>query len=169
MPHKLKHMNKQEIYDYLKQNGLWHEITEHTAVYNMAELAEVDIPYPEADAKNLFVRDDKKRNYYLITVKGDKRVDLKEFRRAYETRNLSFASSEDLMAMMHLIPGAVTPLGILNDDERKVILYLDQGFLDGDGLIGVHPNDNTATVWLKTQDLVNIIRNHGNEIHIVQL
>ena len=38
-----------------------------------------------------------------------------------------------------------------------------------DGLIGVHPNDNTATVWLKTQDLVNIIRNHGNEIHIVQL
>ena len=42
----------------------------------MAELAGIDIPYPEADAKNLFVRDDKKRNYYLITLKGD---DLKAF------------------------------------------------------------------------------------------
>lgn len=40
----------------------------------MAELSNIEIPYPEYDAKNLFVRDDKKRNYYLITVKGDKRV-----------------------------------------------------------------------------------------------
>ena len=48
-------MNKQDIYNYLKENNIWHEITEHKAVYNMAELAEVDTPYPEADAKNLFV------------------------------------------------------------------------------------------------------------------
>ena len=33
------------------------------------------------DAKNLFIRDVKKKNYYLITVKGDKKMDLKEFRR----------------------------------------------------------------------------------------
>ena len=71
------------------------------------------------------------------------------------------------MSIMHLIPGAVTPLGILNDEERKVILYLDQSFFEGRGLVGVHPNDNTATVWLKAQDLVSIIRAHGNEIHIV--
>ena len=71
-------MNKQDIYNYLKENNIWHEITEHKAVYNMAELAEVDIPYPEADAKNLFVRDDKKKNFYLITVRGDKRVNLIE-------------------------------------------------------------------------------------------
>lgn len=45
-------MNKQQIYDYLQENSIWHEITEHKAVYNMAELAEVPCPYPEADAKN---------------------------------------------------------------------------------------------------------------------
>ena len=39
-------MNKQDIYNYLKENNIWHEITEHKAVYNMAELAEVDIPRP---------------------------------------------------------------------------------------------------------------------------
>lgn len=79
----------------------------------------MDIPYPEADAKNLFVRDDKKRNYYLITVKGDKKVDLKEFRKKNNTRPLRFASENDLMDILGLIPGAVTPLGILNDEERK--------------------------------------------------
>lgn len=159
-------MNKQEIYEYLDQNHIWHEITEHAAVYNMAELAGIEIPYPEADAKNLFVRDDKKRNYYLITVKGDKRVDLKEFRRTHETRPLSFASADDLMSIMGLIPGAVTPLGILNDDERKVTLYLDSEFMNGN-LIGVHPNDNTATVWLKASDLIEMIKEHGNEVKLI--
>ena len=55
-------MNKLEIYNYLKKINIWHEITEHKAVYNMAELAQIDIPYPNSEAKNLFVRDDKKRN-----------------------------------------------------------------------------------------------------------
>lgn len=156
-------MKKQEIYSFLNENELWHEITEHAAVFNMAELAKIEIPYPEADAKNLFVRDDKKRNYYLITVKGDKRVDLKAFRKAHETRPLSFASADDLMAIMGLIPGAVTPLGILNDEGRKVTLYLDRDFL-ADDLIGVHPNDNTATVWIKATDLIRIVEEHGNTV-----
>lgn len=72
-------MNKLEMYNYLKKINIWHEITEHKAVYNMAELAQIDIPYPNSEAKNLFVRDDKKRNYYLITIKGNKKVNLKEF------------------------------------------------------------------------------------------
>ena len=157
-------MNKQQIYDYLQENSIWHEITEHKAVYNMAELAEVPCPYPEADAKNLFVRDDKKQNYYLITVKGEKRVNLKAFRKAQGTRNLSFASAEDLLERLALITGAVTPLGVLNDETRSVKVFLDQDFLQEPGLVGVHPNENTATVWLKAEDLIRIIREHGNEV-----
>lgn len=79
-------MDKLEIYDCLRRRGIWFEITEHKAVYNMEELSEVVLPYPEADAKNLFVRDDKKRNYYLITVKGDKKVDLKAIQKEQGTR-----------------------------------------------------------------------------------
>lgn len=158
-------MNKQEIYNLLKEKNIWHEITEHGAVYNMDDLSHVQLPYPEADAKNLFIRDDKKRNYYLITVTSEKRVDLKEFRNKYGTAKLSFASAEDLMDILGLIPGAVTPLGLLNDTECKVKLFLDSAF--DSGLIGVHPNDNTATVWLKTQDLVKLIRECGNEVQLV--
>lgn len=162
-------MNKEQIYDYLRKENIWHEITEHEAVYNMAELANIEVPYPEYDAKNLFVRDDKKRNYYLITVKGDKRVDLKGFRNNNGTRPLSFASADDLMNIMSLIPGAVTPLGLLNDSECKVTLFLDDDFMNGSELIGVHPNDNTATVWLKVNDLIKIIQKHGNSVNVVQL
>lgn len=162
-------MNKQEIYDYLKEKNIWHEITEHEAVYNMKELSQIDIPYPDGDAKNLFLRDDKKRNYYIITVKGYKRVNLKEFRQKNNTRSLSFASENDLMRVMNLIPGSVTPLGILNDKEIKVEVFIDEDFIESPGLIGIHPNDNTATVWLKTKDLINVIKEHGNKVNIVQI
>lgn len=161
-------MNKQEIYEFIKGKNIWHEITEHEAVYNMEELSNVELPYPENDAKNLFVRDDKKKNYYLITVKGDKRVNLKEFRQKYNTRNLSFASSDDLMNIMNLIPGAVSPLGLLNDKELKVQFWLDKDFVNGSNIIGIHPNDNTATMWLKANDLIDIIKENGNQVNVVE-
>ena len=47
-------MNKQEVYQFLQEKNIWFEITEHKAVYNMEEVAEIEIPYPKADAKTLF-------------------------------------------------------------------------------------------------------------------
>lgn len=162
-------MNKEEIYNLIKEKGYWHEITEHKAVFTMDEVNDIYVPYPKYDAKNLFVRDDKKRNYYLITVKGNKKVDLKEFRKNNNTRPLSFASENDLMTILNLIPGSVTPLGLLNDQELKISFYLDQEFLTGKKIIGVHPNDNTATIWLKVEDLIALIKEHGNEVNIINL
>ena len=160
-------MTKEETYQFLTDHNVEYEITEHGAVFNMAELEAVKLPYPDADAKNLFVRDDKRRCYYLITVRGDKRVDLKDFRRKHELRPLTFASAEELMDIMKLYPGAVSPLGLLSDEERKVKLFLDEAF--GAGPIGIHPNDNTATIWLRTADLVRIISEHGNIVEMVNL
>lgn len=160
-------VNKTEIYRYLSEQNIHYEITEHKAVFNMEELNTIDLPYPDLDAKNLFVRDDKKRNYYLITVKGDKRVDLKEFRKNNGLKALSFASADDLITILQLAPGSVTPLGLLNDENLRVRFYLDSDFYGT--LIGVHPNDNTATVWLQAAELVKLIRDHGNEVDIVQI
>lgn len=160
-------MNKTETYQYLTEHDIVYEVSEHKAVFNMEEAESLDLPYPECDAKNLFIRDDKKQNYYLITVKGDKRVDLKEFRKQHGLRALSFASPEELSAVMGLIPGAVTPLGILNDVERRVYFYLDKSFIGGK--IGVHPNDNTATIWMQADELMDLIKKHGNAAEFTEL
>ena len=160
-------MTKQETYDYLTARGIHFEVTEHAAVFTMAEMGKVELPHPEADAKNLFVRDDKKQHYYLLTAHGDKRVDLKAFSRARGRRRLSFASAGELEDLLGLIPGAVTPLGLLNDAERRVTLYIDAALAEG--LVGVHPNDNTATVWMKTKDLARLIEEHGNTVRVEPL
>lgn len=155
-----KGMDKIDIYHYLDEQNIAYEITEHKAVFNMEELDSVDLPYPEWNAKNLFLRDDKKCNFYLITVKGDKRIDLKAFRKQHGLRALSFSSAEELFAIMKLTPGSVTPMGILNDEDHRVHFYLDAEFAGNK--IGIHPNNNTATVWMQADELMKIIQNYGN-------
>lgn len=160
-------MNKEEIYAFLEKSSIEFEAVEHKAVFNMDELGTIELPHPEWEAKNLFVRDDKKRNYYLITVKGMKRVDLKDFRRKHGLRALSFASADDLLEIMKLTPGSVTPLGLLNDSERRVKFYLDAEF-EG-GMMSVHPNDNTATVYMKAADVLRLIIEHGSEAEMAEI
>lgn len=40
-------MNKQEIYQYLDENNIPYERTEHKAVFSMEELKAISILYPE--------------------------------------------------------------------------------------------------------------------------
>ena len=53
-------MNKKQIYEFIKDKNIWYEIVEHNAVYNMADIEKINLPYKEKDAKNLFLCDDKK-------------------------------------------------------------------------------------------------------------
>ena len=71
------------------------------------------------------------------------------------------------MKLLGLTAGSVTPLGVLNDEERKVTVFLDRDFFEESGLIGVHPNDNTATVFLSFADLHRIIEEHGNAVTLI--
>jgi Ala-tRNA(Pro) deacylase len=162
-------MTKQEVYELLKAKNIEFEAVEHPPVFHMGEDHGVELPHPEADAKNLFVRDDKKQNYYLITVRGDKKVDLKAFRREHELRPLSFGSPEALKEKLDLIPGSVCPFGLLSNEACDVKFYLDADFLKEPYLIGCHPNDNTATVFVKAEDMINLIREHGTNVEVVEL
>ena len=161
-------MNKNETLYYLDRHGIKYEIVEHQAVYNMAEMEKIALPHTEADAKNLFVRNDKKRDYYLLTIKGDKRVNLQQFHEENDTRRLSFASPQDLKEKLGLEPGSVTPLGLLNDSGHQISFYLDSYFRQ-QSRIAVHPNDNTATIWLDPQDLLKVIKGLSNPVRVVKM
>lgn len=158
---------KKEIIDYLNENKIEYEIAEHPAVYTVEEADALNLQHPEAGTKNLFLRDDKKRRYYLVVARENVSINLKELRAKLESRPLTFASENDLAAILGLIPGAVTPLGVLNDEERRVEVVLDAA-LSGK-LIAMHPNENTATIWLQEEELTKIIREHGNEMKITEL
>jgi Ala-tRNA(Pro) deacylase len=160
-------LTKEDIVRLLDDKKIKYEIVEHKPVYTIDEMLGCGLPRPEQIAKNLFIRDDKKRKYYLITCLEDKKINLKEFRKEFDTRPLTFASEEDLMDKMGLIRGAVTPFGILNNKDKDVVVYLDKDFEHK--LMGIHPCDNTATVYVSCRDVAKLIKDHGNELHFVKM
>ena len=156
-------MTKQETCTYLHNHFIAFEVTEHSAVYNMAECAALALLYPEDDAKNLFARDDKKRQYFLILVRGDRRVDLKQFRCAHGTS--PGLRLRRRAASVCLTPGSVTPLGLLQDPAHQVqSSFLDADFLTPLGRIGIHSNDNTAAAWLQAEALLGLLRDFGTPV-----
>lgn len=160
-------LTKEDIIKILDDKKIKYEIVEHKPVYTIDEMLECNLPHPEQIAKNLFVRDDKKNKYYLITCLEDKKMNLKEFRKAHETRPLTFANEDELMDKLGLYRGAVTPFGILNNETKDVIVFLDKDFENK--LMGIHPCDNTATVYINARDVSKLIKNHGNELHFVKM
>ena len=71
------HYGKQEIYALLDAEGIAYEAFEHEAVYTMEGMEALGLPQEENVAKNLFLKDGKKKNFYLFVVATDDRVDLK--------------------------------------------------------------------------------------------
>ena len=68
---------------------------------------------------------------------------------------------------MGLIRGAVTPFGILANEEKDIIVFLDKDYENK--IMGIHPCDNTATVFVNTRDVVKLLKEHGNEIHFIKM
>lgn len=158
----------QRVLDYLSDMNIIFEIINHPAVYTIEEVDKLNLDTDNQIVKNLFLRDDKKNRYFLISLKKDKRVDLKELRKALNSRPLSFASENDLSKILGLDKGSVTPFGVLNDTNCKVEVLLDsdiQNFTH----IGIHPNDNTATIWINPQDLETVIKKHGNSFSYINI
>ena len=159
---------KAETLELLDHEGIIYELYEHAAVCTVAEAVAVGIPHRELGAKNLFLRDDKHRAYYLVCLPDEKNVSLREIQERLGSRRLSFASAQDLRAKLGLVPGAVTPLGALNDTERHVEVVIDQTLVDA-GRLTVHPCDNTATVLIATSDLIALLRERGHDVRVVDL
>ena len=155
-------MTKEEVYEKLNELNIKYRVVNHKAVFTMEDVINENIEPFENIVKNIFIRDDKKINYYLVLVSHNKKVNLKELRNKLNSRPLTFASEEDLYKYLGLTKGSVSPLGILNDKDHIVSIIIDEdikNILE----IGVHPNINTATVFLKPKDLEIIFKNNKYE------
>lgn len=161
-------LTKDGVLALLDAHGFDYTVFEHPPIRTVAEGDTLEIPFAEDMTKNLFLRDSKKRNYYIVTLPDHKQVSLKDVQTALGSTRLSFASEADLRDKIGLWPGAVTPLGALNDGTCTVEVAIDKEFAER-GFIGVHPCDNSASVRLHTDDLIKLLREHGSPVHLLAL
>lgn len=162
-------MRGQEIvFETLNRLGIVCDGQEHEAVFTIEEMERLDMPEDVEIAKNLFLRDAKGKRHFLVCLRKDKQADLRRLGELLRGGRLSFASEERLRRHLGLEKGSVSPLGVLNDADVAVEVVFDED-LRQCRRVGVHPNDNTATLYLSPAELERIVGDRGNPLRFIKL
>jgi len=157
-----------DIYRVLDQLGISYQKHEHPPVFTVEEANRYRGSLPGGRTKNLFLRNKKGDRHYLVVVEAEKRVDLKQLRALAGERALSFGSPARLERHLGLTPGSVTPFGLIHDQKRQVVVILDRDLLRHEAL-NFHPNVNTATLTVSTEDFRRFLSHCGNKVQVVAL
>ena len=156
-------MDEQKVYDILGELKISYTKHEHPPVYTVDEAEQHWKNITGAHCKNLFLRNKKGKNHYLVIAKSEKRVNLKALTSRLGEDRLSFASPERMLRYLGLEPGAVSPFGLLNDRENAVVVVIDRDLKEASH-VNFHPNVNTATVGITFTDFERFLSHCGNSI-----
>lgn len=156
------------VYEALQSLHIPYEHFTHGPAMTMADCEVVDAGKNAAHCKNLFLTNRQGTQFYLLLVVGDKPFQTKRISGQLGVSRLSFGTSEQLLHTLELMPGSVTPMGLLNDAAHTVRVLLDRDVADWENII-VHPNVNTASIVLKTADLLRFLEYCGNPVTYVDV
>jgi Ala-tRNA(Pro) deacylase len=150
----------QQLLARLDVLGIAYRNHEHAAVFTVEEAKALRGELSGGHIKNLFLRN-KKEEMWLVVAEEDKRIDLKALGERLGAGKLSFGSADRLLRYLGVLPGAVTPFGIINDKDRKVNVVLDRDLM-GFNPVNAHPLVNTMTTALAPADLVRFLEAEGH-------
>lgn len=156
------------VYAVLDELAIPYERFEHDAARTMADCSVFDAGKQAAHCKNLFLTNRQGTRFYLMLVVGDKPFQTSRISRQLGVSRLSFGTAEQLMETLGVTPGAVTPMGLIQDTQHQVHVLLDRDIANWEDLI-VHPNVNTASLILKTADLLRLIAHFANSVTYVEV
>ena len=156
--------NREKVEKLLKELQIEYTV-EDTPVMTIEQAKQYPLQHREAASKSLLLID-KKAAVFCVTVFEDKRVDLKRLKELLGCSRLSFVNSQQALDLFGY-QGGISPLGVINDKTNAVTVVIDEYFKDK--LIMIHPNSEKATMWLKCQDLVEVINKVGNKVMYLYL
>lgn len=141
--------------------------TEHPAVFTCdeAELHPADVP--AVSSKNLFLRDKKARRFFLAVTSCEKTVNLNALAARLGVAHIRFASEENLKGRLGVARAAVTMMGLVNDTEHQVELWIDSEIWQKETFQS-HPLVNTATLIFTKAELERFFALTGHRIHIFE-
>lgn len=153
---------------FLAEIGVSTETVEHPPLHTVEESQALRGEIAGAHTKNLFLKD-KKGALFLVVAPEDAEIDLKRLHtRIGAAGRLSFGKPDELLDVLGVVPGAVTPFGLINDRDHRVRVVLDAGLMAGEA-VNFHPLVNTATTSIAAVDLLTFVKATGHEPLVVAL
>jgi Ala-tRNA(Pro) deacylase len=156
-----------ELLCFLDEHALLYQRTQHPPVYT-CEQSELFRPaMPGMSTKNLFLRDEKRR-FYLAMTACEKRLDLKQLGRLAGAPKLNFGDETRLLDLLGVTPGAVTVLGLVNDTQHQVQLWVDAEIWQATHFL-CHPLVNTATLVIARPHLLRFFALTGHTPQVLEM
>lgn len=153
--------SRSDLHARLEALGIETTTLEHPAVYTVEESTAIKAALSGAHSKNLFLKD-KKGRVFLVSAEADAAIDLKSIsEKIGGSGRVTFAKPELLLELTGLIPGSVTPFGILNDVENRVTVVLDAVLMESE-ILNFHPLENTATMSIRRGDLLKFLESENH-------
>ena len=141
------------VYALLDSLGIDYATACHEAAFTMEQCAAVEQALGAPICKNLFLCTHNKSGIYLLMLPGEKPFKTKYLSSQIGCSRLSFAGEDDMMQLLHIHPGSVSPMGLMNDRGLRVQLIIDRDLLALKEF-GCHPCVNTATLRLGMKDFL---------------
>ena len=157
--------NREKTLKFLADMGIEYRIIEHEVCHTIEDMESAGITDHGNVYKNFFVRDAKGNRHFVITIPKDKNVDIQKIAKQIGSTRLSFGSEDCLMKHLQIVPGQVGPLAAINNPENTVEFIFDKD-IKNEKQLGIHPNDNTATIFLDFADVLKVLKKTGHDFDV---
>lgn len=156
------------VYEELRKMDISFDLVEHPPALTTEEADRYIEGKEGVRTKTLFLCNRKKSAYYLVIMDDAKRLDMKKLGELIGEKGMQFGSAEKLMEKMSLTPGAVSLFGLLNSTDHTIKVCLDKEMLSEE-FMSFHANDNSKTIFIKTNDMYKFITLLNFEYSIIDL
>ncbi len=157
-----------DLFKFLTKHGIDHSTVEHPPLFTVEESRRLRGEISGGHTKNLFLKD-KKGRLFLVVALESANIDLKKIHaKIGASGRVSFGKAELLIEVLGVEPGAVTPFGLINDEEQRITAVFDAAMM-AEEILNYHPLVNTATTSIRRDDLVKFARACGHEPQILDV
>lgn len=157
-----------KVEEKLNEMNIPFEIVEHEPALTTEQADSFIEGIEGVRTKTMFLTNKKKTEFYLLIMDDKKRLDMDIFKEIVASKQIKMASKNSLFEKMMLPPGVVSPLGLLNNEDKDIKVYIDKEIIDEERMC-FHPNTNEKTIFLKTLDLLKFIESIGYDVNIVEI
>jgi Ala-tRNA(Pro) deacylase len=157
-----------ELYKLLEKLAIQFEYHEHPPLATIEDAKIHWGNYDSGRCKNIFFRNHKGDRHYLVILEHLRQLNIRDLEKRLKQGKLTFASDQRLKKYLGVLPGSVSPFGLINDSENHVHLFIDEKLNEFDRLT-FHPNINTASLVISKNDFLKFLEYTGNTYEFIRL
>lgn len=165
---EVSRIGQEKVYETLSRLEIGFDYLEHPAAPTIEIAKQYWANLDSKHCKNLFFRNHKGDRHYLVVFDCDRNLAIHDLEHRLKQGKLSFASEKRMVKYLGLYPGSVSPFGLVNDVGHHVYVFLDENLKNARKL-SFHPNDNRASLAVKTGDFIRYMDAAGNGYEWIEL